>query len=219
MTPFTTWYDDIAPHVAGCPLPLVLQKIRAAAIEYCRLSRTWRYLGVQPVDLVAAQQTYVLGTGATVGALPAGVTVVHVFQANYADEPLEVCTPAGFRELSATWHKDAGEPEAFTLFQDGELSLWRIPEASEAGALELPEVALAPSQAATEVDDRVYERARDIVTLGALALLHQLPKKPFTDLMLGRGLWADFMAKAGSHQAAASGARGHARLRTRTITR
>lgn len=218
-TAFTTWYDDVMPYVPGCPLPLALQKIRQAAIEYCRVSRTWRYLDLGPIDLVAGQQTYVIGTTAALGSLPSDVVVVHVYQANYNDVPLDVLTPSQFRAKSETWFDDAGEPEAFTLFNEGEVSLWRIPETSETDALELPELALAPTQTAAGIDERVYQFGREAIAKGARGLLLQIPKYPYSDANLGMKLWQDFQIEAGGADLRASSGRGHARLRTRTISR
>lgn len=219
MTALTAWYDHVLPYLNGCPTPLALQKIRESAIAYCRLSRAWRYLGLTPIDAVAGQQTYVIGTGAAVGTLPEGTTIVHVFQVNWAEEPIEACTPAAFQAKSATWFDDAGEPEAFTLFREGEVSLWRIPEETEADAIVIPDVALAPSQTATTVDDTIFEHALDVIATGALARVHSIPNKPYTDLMYGRDLMQAFNAAAGSDQARSASGRGHARLRTQTIIR
>jgi hypothetical protein len=217
--PLAQWYDDVLPHVPGCPLGLALQKIRESAIEFCVLSRSWRYLDATALDLNAGQQTYVVGTGAAVGTLPAGTVLVHVFQANYDGQPLTVLTPALFKAKSDTWFDDAGAPEAFTFFNEGEISLWRIPEATEAAALELPEVALAPSQAATTIDDRMFERHREAIAIGARAKLHQLPKVPYGDVQLGIKLQAHFYEKAGLAGGRTAAGRGHSRLRTQTIYR
>lgn len=217
-TTFTTWYADVLPYVPGCPLDLALQKIRQAAIDYCRLSRTWRYLGLGPIDLVAAQQTYVIGTAAAVGSLPSETVVVHVYEAVYnAEVKLDVLTPGDFKAKSLTWYSDAGEPEALTLFNEGEISLWRVPESSEADALKLPEIALAPTQASTGVDERVYQFGRETIAKGARALLLQVPKKPYTDVNLGLALWQQFEIEAGGADLRASSGRGHARIRTRTF--
>lgn len=218
-TAFTSWYEDVLPYVPGCPPPVALQKIRQAAIDYCRISRSWRYLDLDPIDLVAAQQTYVIGTTAALGSLPADVVVCHVYQALYNDVPLDALTPAQFRAKSETWFDDAGEPEAFTLFQEGEISLWRIPESSEDDALEIPEIALAPTQASTGIDERIYQFGREAIAMGARALIMQIPKKPYSDPSLGMHLWQQFQIEAGGADLRASSGRGHARIRTRTISR
>lgn len=218
-TAFTAWYDRVLPYLPSCPDPVALQKIREAAIAYCRISRTWRHLDLSAIDLVAGQQTYVIGTAAGVGELPANTVVVHVFQALYNDVELSPCTPQAFRDQSPTWFDDAGEPESFTLFNEGEVSLWRVPESDEDGALILPEIALAPSQESTSVDERVWQFAADTIAKGAIALIHQIPKKPYSDVPLGLSEWADFSVEAGGANLRASSGRGHARLRTRTISR
>lgn len=216
-TAFTSWYADVLPYVPGCPVDLALQKIRQAAIDYCRMSRTWRYLDLDPIDLVAAQQTYVIGTSAALGSLPADVVVVHVYEAIYDELKLDILTPKEFKAKSLTWYSDAGTPEALTLFNEGEISLWSIPESSEADALTLPEIALAPTQSATGVDDRVYQFARETIAKGARGLLMQIPKKPYSDPMMGMQLWQQFEIEAGGADLRAASARGHARIRTRTF--
>lgn len=218
-TLLTAWYQDVSPYVNACPPPVQLQKIRAAAIAFCEMSRTWRFLGLTAIDAVAAQQTYVIGTGATVGTLPAETKLVHVYQANFSGSALDVVTPAQFRAKSETWFDDAGDPECLTLFNEGEISLWMIPAAAAVGALRLPEVALAPTQLATGIDSRIYEQYREVIAKGARAFIHQIPGKPYTDVQLGMSLEQEFKAEAGSADLRAASGRGHARLRTQTIYR
>jgi hypothetical protein len=218
-TAFTAWDDDVVPNANGCPLPVVRQKVRAAAIEFCRLSRAWRHLGLTPLDAVASQQTYVIGTSAATGTLPADTAVAHIFQVNYNGVPLDPLTPAQLKGKGDLWFSEEGDPEAFACFKDGQFSLWRIPGASTAGAIVVPDVALEPSQAAATVDDMIFQRYREAVAKGALARIHAMPGKPYTDLQLAGALDRDFRAEAGSANVGASSSRGHARLRTQTIIR
>lgn len=219
MAQLTAWYDDVAPYAGGCPLPVVLQKIREAAIAYCKLSRTWRYLTLGPIDALAAQQTYVIGTSVAAGFLPVDVVVSHVFQVNYNGAELDAVTPTQLKDKSVTWFNDAGDPEAFTLFKEGAISLWRIPSANAAAAIVIPEVALAPTQTAPTVDDSVFEHGRDAVAIGARARIAMIPGKPYSNLQLGEELERQFLVKCGAADLRAASGRGHARLRTRTIPR
>lgn len=217
--PFTQWYDDVLPYVGGCPVPVALQKIRQAAIEFCTMSRTWRYLGLTAIDSVALQATYKIATSAALGTLPAETKVVHIYQVNVDQQPLEALTPAQLQSMSDTWFSDEGDPEAFTFFNEGEFTLWRIPSAGAVGAIVVPQVALAPTETATTVDDRVFEFGRAAVAKGARAHIHSIPGKPYSDLSLGQELMAQFREMAGAAQARASGGRGHGRIRTQTIIR
>lgn len=218
-TAFTSWYEDVLPYVPGCPEPVALQKIRQAAIDYCRQSRAWRYLSLGPIDPVASQQTYVIGTSAALGSLPADVVVVHVYQVNYDGTPLEFVTPAAFRAKDDLWFSEVGTPEVVTSFEEGELSFYPIPESTGVDLIKCPEIALAPTQAAAGVDERIYQFARETIAKGARALILQIPKKPYSDPMLGMELWQQFELEAGGADLRASSGRGHARIRTRTISR
>lgn len=216
-TIFETWYDDVLPYVNGCPFPVAKQKIRQAAIDFCKRSGAWRYLGMTPINSGAGQQTYVLS--AAVGGVPAGTVVAHVYQVNYLNVPLRARTPAQFKAMSDTWYSDTGTPEVFTLIAEGELSLYRIPTAVAVGAIRIPEVSLAPSQASADIDDRIYEKYRDAIATGARALIHSIPKKPYSDLNLGHALMQDFNAMVGGAAARTASGRGTARLRTATLPR
>lgn len=218
-TIFETWYDDVIPHVGGCPVAVAKQKIRQAAIEFCKLSRTWRYRALTAIDAVATQQDYVIGAGAAVGTLPPDTVIAHVFQVNYDGIPLDPETPAQFRARGELWFSEAGTPEGFTLFVEGVLSLAPIPSAGLVGGIVLPEVALAPSQTAAGIDSAIYERWREAISIGARAYIHQIPKKPYTDMNLGMDLERRFIAASGSANARTASGRGQARLRTRTIYR
>lgn len=219
MTVYTAWYDDVLPYVNGCPPAVALQKIGEAAIVFCKASRSWRYRDLTAIDAVAAQQDYVIGTGATVGTLPANTVIAHVFQVNWDGERIDYATPAEFRTLSDTWFSDDGDPEYWTLFAEGVLSFWKIPSANTSGAIVVPEVALAPSQAATSVDDSIWERYRKEIAVGARAFIHQIPHKPYSDLKLGMELERQFVAAIGGANARAASGRGQGRLRSPTIIR
>ena len=213
------WYDDVLPRAGGCPPNVAKMQIREAAIEFCKLSRSWRYLGLTPIDAVATQQRYAIGTGATVGTLPVKTVVAHIFQVNWNGKNIDVRAPKAFKALSDTWYSDAGEPTDYTLFTEGELALWRIPAANAAGAIVVPEVALAPSQDADGVDSSIWEKYRTTIAMGALGLIHMIDGEPYTDMQLGASELARFRAAAGSADVRAASARGHARLRTQTIPR
>lgn len=218
-TNLTAWYDDVIPAAPGCPLPVALQKIRSAVIEFCKASRAWRYLDLTAIDAVGGQQSYTIDTGATVGTLPSGTVVAHVFQVNYNGEQIDAVTPATFRAKSETWFSDQGDPECFTLFEEGSISLWKIPSADAAGAISIPEVALAPSETATTVDATIFERYREAIAKGALAKLYLMPGKPYSNPNLGMELEQGFRAACGGAGARASSGRGAGRIRTQTIYR
>lgn len=218
-TAFTAWYDDVIPQAPGCPLAIALNAIREAAIDFCKGSLVWRYLAATAIDAVAAQQRYAIGTAATAGTLPADTAAAHLFQVNYNGAALIAATPAQFRGLSDTWFSDQGDPQYFTLFAEGEIALWQIPSAGLVGAIVIPELALAPSQAATGLDSAIYERYRKAIAKGALAKLLLMPEKPWSSPNLGEKYELDFNAACGSADARASSGRGQARLRTQTIYR
>lgn len=218
-TNLSAWYDDVLPHVNGCPAPVALQKIRAAAIAWAKKTRCWRHLTLTPLDAVAGQQSYVIGAGATVGTLPADTQVVHVYEVLFNGTPLGELTLAQFRALSDTWFSDLGDPEYFTLFNEGEVSLWSIPSANAVGAIRIPDVALAPTETALTVIDALYQRHRHAIAVGARARIHRIPKKPYTDANEAAALEREFEALAGAVEARVASGRGVARLRTKTIIR
>lgn len=211
-TAFTAWYDDVMPHVPTCPLALALAEIREAAIAWCKHTRSWRYLQIAPIASVVGQQSYA-------PVLPANTQLVHVFQLNYLGRALDFATLAAFKAKSDTWFSDQGDPECFTLFNRGTVSLWKIPSSAIAGAIVLPDVALAPTETAVNVDDAIFTHARAAVAIGARARLHSTPGKPFTNLELGAALERQFQALMGAEDANVASGRGHARLRTQTIVR
>lgn len=215
----SAWYDDVIPQVPGCPLPVALQKIRQAAIDFCEMSQAWRYLGLTAIDSQASVQTYVLGPSAAAGTVPADTKVVHIFQLNYDGEELAVVTPAEMRASSDVWFSETGDPSMFALFNEGEVSLAPIPATGVVGAIVIPEVALAPTQTALTIDARLFEKHREAIAIGARSLLMLMPKKPYTDGPLGMALDGQFRAMAGSAQIRTSSSRGHKRLRTRIIIR
>lgn len=211
-TLLTAWNDDVVPFVRGAPLAFVLQKIREAAVEYCRGSKAWRYLDQAAIDAVASQQTYLI-------VPPAGTIVVHVFQVNFSGQELGRATPEAFKAKSATWFSDTGTPEMFTLFNEGKVSLLKIPSANAVGAIRVPDLALAPAETATEVDDSVFANGRVAIAVGAKAKLMLTPGTPYTNFELGGKLEHDFGSMCGSAEARVATGRGVGRLRTQTITR
>lgn len=175
-TNFTDWYEDVLPHAPGCVPAIALDAIRKAAIQFCKETRIYQY-DHPAVDVVATQATYAF-------VPPAGTVVTEILDAWYDDVPLDPKGRDDLGNINSNWREWDG-PRPIYITQDDERNarLAPIPSVSLTGGLKML-VALKPTIAATEIEDRIYEEYREEIADGALARLYISPKKPFTDLAL-----------------------------------
>ena len=181
---WSSWFDDVLPDVPGASQPLALFDIKRAAIEFLRRSRVVRARG------------FVTDPGGTAirtvpsGLIPAGNKLVAIEAAKFDGRTLKPIGSELLFDLYGDWGTEVGTP--VWTFRDraavmaGGYFLVPAPATASSTSLWL-EVSMCPSEAATDVQDAVFEEFRDAIAAGAKWRLYARPKKPWTNLDLAAG--------------------------------
>lgn len=178
-TNFTSFYDDVIPHMKGMPLALALHEIRAASIEFFARSL------VHQVQLVAINS--VNGTADYALASPLATTIIQeVLEVTYnGGSPLRF--KRRLRDFNAafgpTWATlSAAAPDyVYVNPQCTSLKLVKKPNASVAGAIVVL-AAVKPTHAAVSLqDDDLYQQHRLAISEGAKSRLFAIPGRPWSN--------------------------------------
>lgn len=156
----------VVANVPNCPLVLVRQAVVETARDLCTFSRCWRH-ELDPISIRADRTDYDLD-GWPRQSDVAGVFLVELRDYTQDDALLGTLLPG----------------EQYTLVNRNVLRLLSKPEADQVKALRVT-VWLQPTPDATTIDERVYLDHYHRLTKGALARLHLMPAKTWSNPQLG----------------------------------
>jgi len=158
-------YPLVTPELPGCPLPLILQRIRKVIIEFCRDSQAWEY-DLDPINVRDGTTDYDLD-------LDTAEAVIDQIQEVLLED------------------SEIFQGEDFIMASPVLLSLIEEPSADVDGGLEVT-VSLRPSRTATTIDPRLFDDWADCWAAGVKAELMVMPGKPWTDQSLSRFYKAEY---------------------------
>jgi hypothetical protein len=157
----------VLPDVDKCPIPIVDQAIRQAAIRFCAETGVWRYThATQPV--VEITTTYIF-------VPPTGAKVERVLAAWLDGQPLTVKNATDMLGV-VDWTTETGTPTCLVVLSDSQFRVYPLGD----GDVDM-EVTLKPSRAATTIDDNVFEAHVEAIASGALEILMVKPGKPWSN--------------------------------------
>lgn len=172
MTAFTALYDEVVPDVPGAPLPLVLNAIRNAAIEFCERSCVLVETPT-PVDAVALTPSYAL-------APSTGMSVVQPITVWYNGKRLTYKTPEELDELYDNWPAKFGLPYYYTQEIPGTIILVPMPDTALTAGI-TAKIAVKPGLAATTIIDWLFEKYYMVLAHGAKWKIKEIVGKPWSD--------------------------------------
>lgn len=177
MSDPVAWADYIPSihiHVAHCPQPVMLDKLREAAKAFCTDSKIWQ----ETLDGV-----YVSTSERAIEVEhPEGTRVIAPLDCYFGTDPLVATTPHKLAQhYSENWREESGQPKYITMDSPDIIRLCPHPETD--GTL-TPRAVLAPTLDSTEGPGWLYEDYRDALVHGALARLMVLPGNPWTNPQL-----------------------------------
>lgn len=161
MADFSEFMRHILPHALSCPEPATFQYLRDAAIEFCRRTRAWRYVGT--TNVTVGRPVYL--------PTPEGATHFEVRSATLDGKSLEL---ASFDRIDLD--AEPGGARFFCVEPDGRVYI--SPE--QEGELRVI-VYLVPSQDTEELPDFLLEDHGKYLGAGALKDLLMLPNQPYTN--------------------------------------
>jgi len=186
-TALTSFYDDVLPHVPGCPQALALIEIRKACIEFFRRTWIWQ-VNLTPIDVVVGQHTYAYSAGAP----PVDTVVADVIQAWHNDFEIFARTPDELAMVYNNWQTQKGNPLFYVAPDDRDIRIVPIPALAFTAGLKLF-VSLKPSNSASGIDDILFQEYHERIADGAIGKIMLIPKKPYTDLQTGASRWKLFI--------------------------
>lgn len=202
-----TWekfYDEVLPDVPGCGQALAKNAIKQAVIKFCE--RSFVYQVDHPaINAVADQGEYDWAPGAN-------LKVVRPERVWYDKVQLTPKTRDDLDGIYAYWPDESGTPLYFVQEKLEKLILVPRPSAALASGI-LAKISVKPAQAATDIDDAIWEKYLEAIASGAKARLFAMKKKPWTDATLAAyhgGIFNEEIA-----QARLAAHRGHTRARLR----
>lgn len=158
MKTWDKFFPFVLPSVMGCSEPMAEFHVKQAAIDFLSTSRAWRKT-LAAVPTVAGTRNYAFGQGP-------GAQVLSIEKCSIGtDDPLDL----GFDE-EVDDDDSLGTPTRIWTTDLATFNLWRTP----AGVFSVVnDVVLTPTQAATGIEDSLFELyVKDIasVALGTLLL-------------------------------------------------
>lgn len=171
MKALSAFYPRILPYLPGCPEPLAAQVLINSAIEFCDSSLALRQnlatfstvAGLSQYDLLppSAQHDISRVMGVTLDGKELSPGMAEVIR---GDMPTATAKPRGF----------------YTDRTDSIFTLMLSPPPDDIYTV-VVNVALAPSQTATQLDDDLYNSWIDPIVSGAIARAMQIPGQSFSN--------------------------------------
>jgi hypothetical protein len=169
---YESFLPDVVQFVKDVPEIVAVQAIRNATIQFCEKTRVLQ-TQLSPMDMTAGISVY--------GFEPdVGYKVVDIMEAWYGDQLL---IPKAVEELTriyrtSNWNDLDGNPYYYFRSRTQEVTLVPKPKVTEAAKLKL-RVAVVPSRSSSVIDEEIFERYYEIITLGARARLYDTPNQPY----------------------------------------
>ena len=175
---YTVPYEDFLPYVTQY-VPdasefMAIDAIKQAAIEFCEKTFVWQYT-VPAMDVVAGQNTYVIGT-------PADTKSVGPISVYYDQNLLILKSPDELADIyrMGDWQQVSGGPQYVTRMTKPELILVPNPSTSNSGYLHI-KTALAPTRGSSEIDSEIFEQYAEAIAWGARGRLLGQPRQDYSD--------------------------------------
>jgi len=171
MARISELFPDVMLYVPGCPEPLVEQKIRDAAIEFCNLSGYWQE-ELDPFDTEADRGTYDIDA-------PANAVIRHILTLKADEEILIPSKTVSLDRRAEHWRTRTNKPRRYVLKSMTELLLTPTPDKIYSITAF---ASLRPSNNATEIPDILMDFQREVIASGAIFKLMTIPTRQWTDM-------------------------------------
>lgn len=169
MTPLVNLSNGILLELPNCAQPLAVKSYRDAAITFCKRSEAYRSV-LKNLTVVKDIADYQL-------PVPDETRLVKIQWVKVDGKAIDATSP----KQATDEPRSIGE--ALRYYQNGLTGISFDPAPSKTLPIEFStEVALTPTQVATQLDDELVERYQDTILHGALYILYRNPGMPWHDL-------------------------------------
>jgi hypothetical protein len=187
--PLASFYDWIVPGLPGAPMALIDQRLRAAATDFCQLSRLWR-VSIDDLTVTAGEPEIELD-------VPTDAEVFELKKVRYvgATNPLEPATEDSLEANDPNWDTATGTPANYLLLDESVIRLVPIPDTTTNAGLSL-QAFLRPTQTAATLPSFLLGNYIDSLAKGVRAGMLSMPNVPWANLQVGAELMRQFNLEA-----------------------
>lgn len=202
LVPFTSFVNDIAPHVDGCPSPVIAQYIRKIFIDLCVRANVWR---VPLADVVLSSPTYSYNLVSPVAETEVSMILnAQWFKASTPTviQGLEITTEEVVHALYPDWPNTAtvalGEPRVLFQYNPTQFNIAPVPGTGSTYTVKLM-ASIKPAVNAVNVEDSIMSTFARAWFHGTVHALMSMPGRVWTNdklaLFHGRE-WSTFVDSA-----------------------
>lgn len=206
MKSWDDYLSAIRPWLPDCPDMIIRDAVKDAAAEFCEETECW--IESADLDVVPGEREIPIASL----IVPTSMTIVHPVWMGNEDGDIEPRSPRWLDRNRPGWRYENGTPEFFTIPVRG--TILRLAPHPETALSLVVEVAVKPSDIATDGPDDLYEDYRKEIQSGAIAILADIPNKPWTNDKLVMSNNAVF--ESGKARALIRSTRGNTRAPLRT---
>lgn len=215
MSTFDPFLPKVMQVAAGAPEPLIIDALRAAAIEFCERTRLWRDeltcdADTNPVQVVPHDVT----PDANKLTLPADSELFQVDRIFFDDRELDPKDVPWLDDKYPLWRTgadDTGVPQYVTQLELDTLFLVPSFTTGEVRAF----LWLKPTEGAATLPDFLAAKYREVIAWGALGRLLAIDKQPFSNPNLAVYYADKFNSKLSELSSAGSKGQQRAPLRVK----
>jgi len=187
--------DDVMPELPGCTEFLAINRLRFAAIEFCRRSLISQET-VEELDLDQDEPELVIS---------APNNSVRVYRIMWIKSPHRTLTPASKQPLtdrSRDWTTfgTADWPMGYVRLSSDTVHLIPTPSEDKSGVI-TAHVACIPTREATKLDVILIDEYREAIAAGALSRLLNMGKEPWYDPSSAQQYAIDFASEISNARA------------------
>jgi len=159
---------DLIPFVPGCPDGLILNEVRSAAIELCKLTDVYQET-LAPIQMVEGQSTYLLD-------LPIGTVLEKILTVTSGGRELE---PTSFSLVASRMpNRGLSQPTHYLKDDGNRISLFPSPDDSSEFTIR---AVLRPATTSNGIKSTVLDDYKEAILYGALYRLLRHPAKEWGD--------------------------------------
>lgn len=173
---FSSLERKLAPSVPGCPLPVMVQFIRDAAIDVCENTLVWRF-EQDAIRLTPGIYEYSYES-------PKDTEVVAIIHSAMNGQSVPFITQEDLHSKYPAWPEtdtdDRSQPAVVSQFNPDGFLVAPVPDAADDYDLKMF-LALRPTPSATGMNESIFDEVEALIVHGALYRLFSLPERSWTN--------------------------------------
>lgn len=181
LVQFSAYVHEVAPHVEGCPSPVITQYIRKTFTDLCERAKVWR-TDLSGIPLVAGTDAYVLTSPVS------GTEVCSLLQAqmttatNPSRQPLEITTYEDVVAKYSFWPDPTIDGYPLSVYRDSpsEFNVVPVPDNLDTYTVYI-KAAIRPTLTAATVEDTLMSEFRRVWFHGTIHELMLMPNKKWSN--------------------------------------